>query len=140
MKTNITPATMNANETKNANIAHAEGIYKKIESIRMRSAWNNGVKEYALMLLDWYIEEANDHSIKLETMLNGAKDWKQYAFGGCGVAKIWDTDIAETLCTPSELRRTKGGLKAPNARETWQDVEARALYQAYFLIQKFNKK
>lgn len=124
----------------NANITHVEKIYNEIESIKMRGAWNNGVKEYALMLLNWYIEEASEKPLTLETMLNGAKDWKQYAYGGCGVAKIWNTDIAETLCNPSELRRTKGGIKAPNARETWQDVEARALYQAYFLIQKFNSK
>lgn len=129
---------MNANETKSANIANAERVYKEIEATKMRGAWNNGVKEYALMLLDWYIYEASEKPLTLETMLNGAKDWKQYAYGASGVAQAYNTRIAETLCPPSELRRTNGGLKDPNARETWQDVEARALSQSYYLIAKYN--
>lgn len=140
MKTNITPATMNANETKHTNIAHAERIYNKIDAIRTRGAWKNGVKEYALILIDWYKAEANDKPLTLETLLNGADNWTHYAYAACGVAQAYNTRIAETLCTPSELRRTNGGLKDPNLRETWQDIESRALYQAYLLIQKFNNK
>lgn len=131
---------MNANDTKAANISHAKRIYYKIESIKTRGAWKNGVKEYALMLLDWYISEANENPLNIETLLNGADNWRHYAYAACGVAQAYNTRIAETLCTPSELRRTNGGLKDPNLRETWQDVEARALYQAYLLIQKFNNK
>lgn len=92
------------------------------------------------MLIDWYKAESNDKPLTLETLLNGADNWTHYAYAACGVAQAYNTRIAETLCTPSELRRTNGGLKDPNLRETWQDVEARALYQAYLLIQKFNNK
>ena len=34
------------------------------------------------------------------------------------------------VCTPSELKRTDGGMNNPNSRETWLDVQSRALYQA----------
>lgn len=61
-------------------------------------------------------------------MMNGAKNWKEYSYGGC--ALIYDKDIAETLCTPSELKRKRGGELQPNSTETWLDVQARALYQA----------
>lgn len=43
---------------------------------------------------------------------------------------IYDGDIAERLCTPSEYKRKRGGDFQPNSRETWLDVQARALYQA----------
>lgn len=140
MKTNNTPATMNENETISANIENAKRIEICINGEKRLGAWKNGVKEYALMLLDWYISEANDKPLTLETLLNGADNWRHYAYAACGVAQAYNTRIAETLCTPSELRRTNGGLKDPNLRETWQDVESRALYQAYLLIQKFNNK
>lgn len=125
---------------KTNNTILATDLYKEIESIKTRGAWKNGVKEYALMLIDWYISEAIDKPLTLETLLNGADNWRHYASAACGVAQAYNTRIAETLCTPSELRRTNGGLKDPNPRETWCDVEARALYQAYFLIQKFKNK
>lgn len=48
---------------------------------------------------------------------------------------IYDREIAETLCTPSELRRTDYGRKDPNARETWMDVQVRAHVQAWALIE-----
>ena len=49
----------------------------------------------------------------------------------------WDKgvkEIAETFCTPSELRRTDFGRKDPNSRETWMDVQVRAHVQAWALI------
>ena len=99
-----------------------------------RGAWNNGVKSYALMLLDWYKDEASESPLTLETMLNGANDWHHYSRSGCGVSLIYNASIAETLCSPSELKRVKGGAKNPNSVEDWQDVEGRALYQAWQLI------
>lgn len=42
----------------------------------------------------------------------------------------YDADIAARVCTPSELKRKHGGAYEPNSRETWLDVQARALYQA----------
>lgn len=61
--------------------------------------------------------------------LNGAVSWEEYSYGGC--ALICDSDIAEMLCTPSQLKKVKGGERMPNRCENWLDVQARALHQAF---------
>lgn len=66
--------------------------------------------------------------------LNGASCWEQYSNGGCSLC--YNADIAARVCTPSELKRTDGGMNAPNSRETWLDVQAHALYQACNRIRK----
>ena len=95
-----------------------------------RSAWDRGVTEYALELLDNIEAESLDApvSITKEDLLNGAQDWSQYSYGGS--ALIYDCDIAERLCSPSELKRCRGGDWRPNRNEEWLDVQARALNQA----------
>lgn len=65
-------------------------------------------------------------------MLNGASDWKEYSYGGC--AYVYNEDIMKQLCTPSEIKRKRNGELNPNSRETWLDVQARALYWAYSRI------
>ena len=117
-------------------------IYSELENYPARSAWNKGVKEYALELLEILKERAafegrNPESGKeaFNWMLNGAYDWKEYSYGGCSL--LWDEDIAERLCCPSELKKKKYGYLKPNKRENWLDVQARALYQACNLVRKF---
>lgn len=115
-----------------------EKIRETIENKPTRSAWERGVKVYALDLLEsleegingGYIDPADLESPALlkKALLNGATDWSQYSAGGCSL--IYDGDIASRLCTPSELKRKRGGDLQPNSRETWLDVQARALYQA----------
>lgn len=115
-----------------------EKIREAIENKPTRSAWSRGVKSYAVELLDelaeniqgGYIDPEDLESPELlkKAMLNGAADWQQYSDGGCSL--IYDGDIAERLCTPSEYKRKCGGDLQPNSRETWLDVQARALYQA----------
>lgn len=107
------------------------------EQKQPRSAWGKGVKHFA----EWLIEMQDDITQPIENageleklLLNGAEDWKQFSYGGC--AYIYDKDIAKALCTPSELKRTKDGNRAPNIHETWLDVQARALYQAFWLIKR----
>lgn len=103
-----------------------------------RSAWEKGVRIYALELMQIVLEGAyagyikpvdlaNRKAVK-NTLLNGASDWKQYSYGGSSL--ICDCDIAERVCTPSELRKTHYGEKDPNGSETWLDTQARALWQA----------
>ena len=97
-----------------------------------RSAWRRGVKAYALELIEGVdVEPASVADLKKE-LLNGARTWKEYSDGGC--ALIYDADIAERLCAPSEYAKTRQGGRAPNSRETWLDVQARALGQAATLI------
>ena len=103
-------------------------LLTKLASLNPRSAWNRGVRQYAVDM----VEAMDGEEFQLEELLNGAKDWKEYSEGGC--ALIWDEEIAERLCTPSELRRTKYWCRNPNKNETWIDVQTRALRQAYILI------
>lgn len=115
-------------------------LYNTINNLKpARSAWGRGVQTYARMILEDIVEYIPD---TVETVadlkaacLNGAKDWKQYAEGGGGF--VYDEAIITTLCTPSEIKRLKykeGGYRQPGHNETWIDVEARALLQAWRLI------
>ena len=97
---------------------------------QQKSAWKKGVYTYAYELA----AEAAGHTwVKTpktieEALLNGASSWGEYSDGGN--ALIYDADIAERLCSPSELRRSLDRKRNPNRRERWLDVQARALSQA----------
>ena len=112
-----------------------ERMTKELEARKDRSAWNKGVTLYALELVEELEERAEYEGRNPEPgkecrewMLHGAQDWNQYSWGGCSL--IYDSDIAERLCCPSELKRTRNGERRPNSREEWLDTQARALYQA----------
>lgn len=119
-------------------MGNIEKLYQSIESENQRSAWGKGVTKYALELVDQLGEQINGgyfeeldltESKKVwAALLKGAADWSQYSWGGCSL--IYDGDIAERLCCPSELKKTRNGERRPNSREEWLDVQARALYQA----------
>lgn len=105
-------------------------IKSVIESLPAeRSAWRRGVRLYAIDLLS-YLPDYQELTLEncREVLLNGAGSWKEWAYGGCGL--VYDCDIAERLCTPSELRKKCGGELEPNLRESWLDVEARAVGHA----------
>lgn len=94
------------------------------------SKWQQGVNLYA----DELRESLQFEPLELtETnMLNGARNWKEYSYGGSSL--IYDYDIAECLVTSSEIksRTCKDGSfnQMANANESWLDVQARALHQA----------
>ena len=107
-----------------------------------RSAWNRGVTAYAADLIEG-LKEAVDGGyfdpydlvaprLVDRELLNGASDWHQYSWGGCSL--IYDGQIAERLCTKSELKITRNGERNPNSREQWLDVQSRALYQAARIV------
>lgn len=138
---------------KAAAVAKVDEIRMKIETIRenidarkCRSAWDKGVNLYAFELLDKILEEVTYYEenggempeISQMWMMNGATDWRQYSYGGGSL--ICDVNIAERLCTPSELKRTRGGMRNPNSFETWLDVQARALHQAARIIMEELRK
>ncbi|WP_337571518.1 hypothetical protein [Mitsuokella jalaludinii] len=100
---------------------------------KARSAWERGVIQYAEELLDFF----DGDELTKEDLLRGAKDWKEYSYGG--LSFIYDSDICERLCTPSEAKRKRNGELQPNRQETWLDVQARALYQAAHLLIRINK-
>lgn len=104
---------------------------------KARSAWERGVIQYAEELLDFFDGDELTKEDLLRGLLNGAKDWKEYSYGG--LSFIYDSDICERLCTPSEAKRKRNGELQPNSQETWLDVQARALYQAARLLMRINK-
>ena len=117
-----------------------DAIREAIEKTEGRSAWDRGVKAFAIDLvgdleanLQYY--DAPTCGADLEAiMLNGATSWKHYAWSGCGLC--YDADIAEALCTPSELKRTRNGNRRPNASEEWLDVYGRAMAQAAVRVKR----
>ncbi len=104
----------------------ASEVIAELEGRRDRSAWDRGVTSYAVGMLEELGPGAElaPGGVR-EALLNGAKDWPAYSWGGC--ALVYDADIARALCAPWELRRTRGGELRPNRREEWLDVQARAL-------------
>lgn len=119
-------------------MTNIEKLYQSIESEKQRSAWDKGVTQYALEMVEQLGEQINGgyfeeldltESKKVRAaLLNGAADWSQNSWGGCSL--IYDSDIAERLCSPSELKKTRNGERRPNSREEWLDTQARALFQA----------
>ena len=115
--------------------ALSDTIRTELNARHDRSAWDKAVTLYALDMLDDVQEGANNmerlplDGAELEQWaLNGASCWEQYSNGGCSLC--YNADIAARVCTLSELKRKHGGTYEPNSRETWLDVQARALYQA----------
>lgn len=115
-------------------------IREAINEKNPRYAWNKGVKAYMLEFLDLVKEyrklNENDEvrKVTITELLNGARDWEQYSYGGCSL--IYDEDIAERLCPPSMQKK-----KDHRRRGTpWLDVQARALGEAAAaLIRLVNK-
>lgn len=115
--------------------ALSDTIRAELNARHDRSAWDKAVTLYALDLLEDIQCGANDverlpiDGAELERWaLNGASCGEQYSNGGCSIC--YNADIAARVCTPSELKRKHGGVYEPNSRETWLDVQARALHKA----------
>lgn len=111
-----------------------DAIKNALETLKTpRSAWAKGVRAYAQDLLE-NLNPAEEYNREMlhKALLNWAEDWEMYSNGGC--ALVYNSDIAERLCTPSELRKTENGYKDPNRYESWIDVQTRALYQAERII------
>lgn len=126
-------------------------IRAAIEATKTRGAWAKGVKVYALEILDTVAERSEYEGHEPQTMeeltdymLNGARDWQKpndlykawsvASWGGSYL--IYNGDICERLCSPSEQKKTHNGEKEPNSREQWLDTQARALYQAGEIIRR----
>lgn len=113
-------------------------LLKAVGNLKAASAWGKGVNEYAYELVEAiaeYVEDVELDNVE-SVLLNGSSDWLQYSYGCCSL--IYNVDIAERLCTPSELKKAtrKDGSLGDNANrsETWLDCQARALAQACRII------
>ena len=120
----------------NINLDTLKKALETLESRTDKSAWNRGVTLYARELLadvvksveGGYCAAPQTRAEFCCSARNGAGTWREYSYGGCSL--VYDCDIAERLCAPSELKKKRGGELNPNSRETWLDVQTRALNQA----------
>ena len=108
---------------------------------RGHSAYSRGVLEYAEELLDSLFEcaeydgeEPCNEKLLRKAMLNGAENWHQYSWGGCSL--IYDADIAERLCTPSQLRKTRNAEWKLRSDLEWLDFQAQALARASIIVRR----
>ena len=123
-------------------------LLNALNTHKAKSAWDKGVKEYAIEIVENNSDEQDDIT-SVDDVLNYARDkheslysvakWQSHG----GSFEIYDEYIAERLCTPSEFKRSHykdGSMKQmANARESWLDVQGRAVFQAYSLIQNIIK-
>lgn len=122
-------------------------IQERIEaSYKLNSAWSRGVLQYAKDLLAEISDYNGNGEFNAENIYKNGyigamlmntlpfEAWKGYSWGGCSL--VFNKDIAERLCTPSELKKTDYGMKRLNSREDWYDVQGKALFQAAELIKK----
>ena len=121
-----------------------KNVRKELNGMNQRSAWERGVNEYAQGFVDdmeeWMengyvsLEDIQNTNRLEEILLNGADNWSHYSWSGCSLC--YNYQIAERLCSPSELKKTRNGMREPNRQEGWLDVQARALTQAYWRVRK----
>lgn len=119
-------------------------IENALNAEKTRSAWSRGVKAYALEIWETVNEairrgyvafdDLKSWKLRKKMYLNGASDWSEASWGGCFL--IYDSDIAERLCNPSELKKTRNGQRRLNGREEWLDTQARALHQAARMLDR----
>ena len=117
---------------KKSTISRAELIAELKAQKPERSAWGRGVQAAAVEIVeevDALEELPTDYRELNSALLNGARDWSQYSWGGCSL--VYDQEIAERYCTPSELKRNHHGARRPNSYEDWMDVQTRALRNAF---------
>lgn len=109
-----------------------QDLIKQIEQWNPRSAWDKGVKELMFMIVE---HEGRDfrEDFKLFRTLDGLKNLaKEWSY--CGELYINDIQIAKQFCTPSELKKVKGGIFPPSSKEQWVDLQSRACYQAFIRL------
>ena len=116
-------------------------IKKDIAAHSARSAWDRGVKGYAVEMFDDYVDRLHiaDDSVRIgkvveADLLNGARDWEQYSYGGC--AEVYDGDICERLCNETQKKKTHDG-ELPLGGEDWLTVQARALRQVARIVMRY---
>ena len=109
-------------------------IIEAIKAKKIRSYWGKGVQTYAVEMLeivaDWNPDLTLENCRKI--LLNGADDWYHYSVSGTFL--VCDVDIAERLCSPSELKRIT--RKDGTIREDCLSAQCNALCQAYHMIRE----
>ena len=121
-------------------------LLTRLQNYKARSAWDDGVNGYAIEIVENY---APEEITSVDDVLNYRREPNEKLYsvarmqseGGC--FEIYNEDIALRLCSPSEIKRCThrdGSFRdMANSRESWLDVQARAVFQAYSRIQNIIK-
>ena len=121
-----------------------ENIYtnelrKLVAEFPNTSAYKRGIKKYTDELLDNLEEMARiykrlpkDENELESWLLKGARNWENYSYRGYSLK--FNRQIAERLCTPSELKKKDGGRIAPRRHDNGFNEQARALNYACLRI------
>ena len=114
-------------------------LRKLVEEIPNTRAYKRGIKKYTDELLDNLEEMARiykrlpkDENELESWLLKGARNWEEYSYGGRSLK--YNRQIAERLCTPSELKKKDGGRIAPSRHDNWFNEQAKALNYACLRI------
>lgn len=134
--------------------AVCERIRFELNAQKPRSQWGRGVRCYALDLCE-NLKESGDGDLSfVDRVFCGLakpeiKNWAVLIADAAaeysnGSSLIYARDIAERLCTPAEIKRAirkDAFLKdRPNFRETWIEMQSRAIFQAFFLLENVSEK
>lgn len=118
-----------------------KSIREYLKAMKVRSAWENGIIQYAFDMLDRAEENGYTELTAgdLKKAFFGSVTISESSYGGDWL--VSNESICKRLCTPSEYKLRKGGERRPNRNETWFDVQYRALFQAdakiYSIIRQF---
>ena len=94
-----------------------------------RSDWSRGVasliRDYAEEVLSEHDGEELNAQEFYKIWNCGADTLRDAVYGGS--YDVWNYDIAKRLCTPSALKKSNEGMRRPNRREEWIDIEYSAI-------------
>lgn len=117
---------------------------KEIEKVlntlyrRRMPKYKRAILDYCYLLLsDFEDEEEFDKDYLEKKLLMGAENWHKYSYAG--FAYSYNSQIAETICTPSELKRYDYGKKCPKKFSDWCAAQEYYLTLAYVTILKIVK-
>lgn len=110
-------------------------IRQELEKLPTNTAWNEGVRNYAIDLFNTLVDNFDTEMKKCnpiyitnlteEDLLDGATNWREYSWHGHTCANIYDRDIQKTLA-PNDP--TTGSFN--RVGKAWLDLQAEALEEA----------
>lgn len=94
------------------------------------------LKNMILENIKEFEKDIKDYETLKKAALNGADDFKQASWDGNYL--IYNYELAELFCTPKQLERLENRKQFPHGigGQSWLDIQARALIQAFREIAK----
>ena len=104
-----------------------------------RTQWMKAVETLKEMILDnieEFEKDIKDYETLKKAVLNGAENFKQASYDGNFL--IYNYELAEVFCTPKQLEKLETRKQFPHGigGQSWLDIQARALTQAFREIAK----